>query len=221
MMSVMRTTRLLALLLAVLAFSAGVAGAATTSGVLTSSEYYQLSTAQSRTKALKFRSTTAKSLKATLWICEQVQESTPLLTEERASCVDEAQFGLAGLAIPPVAQACARIASLTARFNCLIPSYRRVYSAAEGQVRADTRVIQITTARRFSSSCARVLDSPPKQVAAERRVARDVKQIITALRTHDAAGLKEPAAHVIVDAAQESAAQITAPSSLALCLPGR
>ena len=131
--------------------------------------------------------------------------------------MDEVEFSLAGIAIPPVAQACERITSLTARLNCLIPSYRRAYSAAEGQYRADTRVIQITKARRFSSSCARVLDSPPKQVAAERRVARDVMQIITALRTHNAAGLKTSAARVIVDAAQETAAQITAPSSLALC----
>ena len=104
-----------------------------------------------------------------------------------------------------------------ARLNCLIPSYRRVYSAAEGQYRADTKVIQITKARGFSSSCAGVLDSPPKQVAAERRVVRDVKQIIAALRTHNVTGLKEPAAHLIVDAAQETAAQITASSSLSLC----
>src|SRR4029077_14556243 len=110
----MRTTGLLALLTTVLAFSGGVAAAATTSGVLTSGEYYQLSTAQSRSKALKSTSTTVKGLKATLWICEQVQELTPLLTEERASCVDEAEFGLAGLAIPPVVQACERNASVAA-----------------------------------------------------------------------------------------------------------
>jgi len=216
-MSVMRTLRLLALLATVLAISASVAGAATTKGVLTSAEYYQLSTAQSRERALTSPSTSVKRLKAALWICEQIQQLTPLLTEERASCVDQLEFSLAGLAIPPVAQACDRIASLAARLNCLVPSYRRVYAAAEGQYRADTRVIQITKARGFSSSCARVLDSPPKQVAAERRVARDVKQIITALRSHDAAALKAPAAHVIVDAAQETAAQITSPSSLALC----
>jgi hypothetical protein len=200
--------RLIALFACLAAFLTGaVASAATPSGALTAAEYTQLASAQ---KALS----AASSPSAAGAVCTRAQAVSPLLAAWKTGCAQVVGDAIDGIKAESAAKSCAKRPTVAARMTCMLPSYQAYYLVAAAYYRADENIDQIATARGFSSACVAVLGDPPKVVAAEGRVATDLKQLVNALRTKNAAAVQSTAALADKDQRQ---AQANTPTSLSLC----
>jgi hypothetical protein len=201
--------RLIALLscLAALLIGATAAAGAAPSGVLTAAEYTQLASAQ---KALN----AASSPNAAAAVCTRTQAVSPLLAAWKTGCTQIVGDAIDGIKAQSAAKSCTKHPTVASRMTCMLPSYQAYYLVAAAYYRADKNIDRVATARGFSSSCVAVLGDPPKVVAAEGRVASDLKQLVNALRTKNVAALQTTATLADKDQRQ---AQASRPTSLSLC----
>jgi hypothetical protein len=201
--------RLIALLscFAALLVGAATAAAAAPSGMLTSSEYTQLKSAQ---KALA----AASSQNAAAAVCTHAQAVSPLLAAWKTGCAHVVGDAIDGIKAQSAAKSCTKRPTIAARMTCMLPSYQAYYLVAAAYYRADKNIDQVAKARGFSSACIAVLGDPPNVVAAEGRVASDLKQLVNALRTKNVAALETTA--TLADKDQHQA-QASTPTSLSLC----
>jgi hypothetical protein len=200
--------RLIALFACLVAFvTVAATAAAASNGVLTAAEYTQLASAQ---KALN----AAPSASAAALVCKDTKDVSPLLSAWKAGCAGVVGYAIDGVKAQSAAKSCAKRATAAARLTCMFPSYQAFYLVAEAYYRADKNIDQIATARGFSSACVAVLGDPPKVVAAEGRLASDLKQLVNALHTKNAVALQSAAALADKDQKQ---VQSSSASSLSLC----
>lgn len=200
--------RLLAVISCLAALLVGAATAsASSSGVLSAAEYTQLASAQTALKA-------APSADATVLVCQKAKNVSPLLKAWKADCKGVANYAITGIKAQAAAKSCTKYSSTADRMICMFPSYNAFYHAAATYYRADQKVDQVAAARGFSSACVAVVGDPAKVVAAEGRLAADLKQLVKALHARNAAALQTAAALADKD---QGEIQSNAPSSLSLC----
>jgi hypothetical protein len=205
MTGAMRPFILLACAAALLAGTATASAAS--SGVLTATEYAQLASAQ---RALK----SASSVNTTVLACNRTKGVSPLLRAWKTDCDDVADYAITGIRAQAAAKSCTKYAATVDRMICMFPSYNAFYHAAADYYRADKALDQLAQARGFSNTCVAVLGDPAKVVAAEGRLASDLKQLVAALHAKNAAALQTAATRASKD---QSQIQSNGPSSLSLC----
>jgi hypothetical protein len=205
MTGAMRHFALLSCLAAFL-IGASTASAATTA-MLTHGEYTQLAAAQNALKS-------ASSADATVLVCKHTKNVSPLLKAWKKDCNGVANYALTGIKAQAAAKTCTKYSVTADRMICMFPSYKAFYRAAVAYARADSAVDRIARARGFSAACVAVLGDPPKVVAAEARLASDLKQLVNALHRKDAAALQTAATLADKD---QGAIESNAPSLLSLC----
>jgi hypothetical protein len=201
--------RLIALLTCLIICLTGAATAtAATGGVLTAAEYTQLAAAE------KMLSSAASPTAAGL-ACKNAKAVSPLLRAWKTGCTQVVGYAIDGGKAQAAVKSCStKHPTAAARMPCMIPSYQAFSVVTAAYYRADKNIDQIATARGFSSACVAVLGDPPKVVAAEGRLANDLKLLVAALRAKNAAALQ--AAATVADKDQ-SQAQSNTPTSLSLC----
>jgi hypothetical protein len=186
----MRRTRLflIPVLLAVVGLSGAAAGASTTSGVLTSTEYQQLTTIQSKvsTKSVKSLAT----LEAALRTCDQVHPASALVGTELADCRASLLWLEASSRILANLKRCSHKPDVNARFDCLLPYYSRLSVTVRALYHAELAVNRAATARGFTKTCVDTLGEPPKAIVAEAQLAKDTSRLVSAIRRHDAIGVQ-------------------------------
>jgi|SRR5579863_8968 len=165
-------------LIAVLALSAGIASAS--SGSLTSFEYSQLISARDKLKSADLK--TLKGVNTALWDCEQIQEVTELLTQERSDCISQLRIGTFDAAMQVAAKTCSVYPSASARLHCLLPVYQAFYTQAAIFYRSESRIREIATARGLPSRCTTLLADTPHVVSLEKPMVQAIGQIITAAK---------------------------------------
>jgi hypothetical protein len=200
--------RSIALLTCLIVCLIGAATAtAATSGTLTAAEYTQLASAE---KALN----SAASSNAAGLVCKDTKNVSPLLAAWKTGCTDVVGYAIDGGKAQSAAKSCAKRASVAARMTCMLPGYKTFSLVAAAYYRADKNIDKIAAARGFSTTCVAVLGDPAKVVAAEGRLANDLKLLVTALRAKNAAAVQVAATVADKDQAQ---AQTNTTTSLSLC----
>lgn len=177
----MRIRRLLGLVLTSAAPAAGPRPAAATRGVLTRSEYQQLRLAQSRIRSLAASDT--RSFRRANAVCARMRSVSPLITAVRSGCLDLIRLAGDDGRLNARATRCGiNPPSASAILACLVPAVRSYYADAEAFYRAESLVTRLATARGFSRTCVAVIGDSPGNVAAEGRLAQDLKEAVTALQ---------------------------------------
>jgi len=187
--------------------AAASAASAASRGVLTTAEYAQLASAQ---KALKSVSTA----KATVLVCARTKNVSQLLKAWKRDCNGVADYALTGIRAQAAAKSCTKYSSTADRMVCMYPTYDAFYRAARAYYRADQRVDELAQARGFDSACVAVIGDPITVVAAEGRLAKNLRQLVRALYKKDAPALEAAATRADKDQDQ---IQSNAPTSLSLC----
>jgi hypothetical protein len=72
--------------------------------------------------------------------------------------------------------------SEAALLSCMVPAVQSYYSDAEAFYRAESSVNRLAKARRFSSTCVAVIGDSQGNIAAEGRLAQDLKAAVSALK---------------------------------------
>ncbi|HEX3615787.1 MAG TPA: hypothetical protein VHU61_04575 [Solirubrobacteraceae bacterium] len=209
----MRTVRLLSILLAALAVAAPV-GVATASSVraLTRAEYQQLKLAQKRIHSLE--SSDARSFAKANAVCARLRDVSPLIAAVRGGCLDLIRLGGDDNRLNARATKCGiDPTSEAAVLTCLVPAVQSYYRDAEAFYRAETAVDGLARARGFSSSCVAVIGDSHRNIAAEGRLARDLKTAVQALGNQNAQTLQTLTSEIQADIR----AIRPGPSSLSLC----
>ncbi|HWD70449.1 MAG TPA: hypothetical protein VG293_09645 [Solirubrobacteraceae bacterium] len=209
----MRSVRLLSILLAsALAFSAPALASARAVRPLTSAEYHQLHHAQDRIRSLE--SSDGRSFRRASAVCTHLDEVTRLITAVRNGCVDLIRLGGDDAKLNAQATKCGiDPPSEAAILTCLVPAVQSYYQDAEAFYRAESYVDRLARARGFSSSCVAVIGDSPRNIAAEGRLAGDLKAAVQALKNQNPEALQTLSQQI--DTAVKSIKP--GPSSLSLC----
>lgn len=195
--------------------SAGIATAATSGGTLTSNEYYQLSSARARLKAVKLK--TAKDFSTAILDCEEIQEQTQLLTEERADCVSQLRIGGFTGAMQSVAPTCAALKTVRARLSCLLPTYKKLYAQSSIFYHAESKIRQIAEARGLPSKCTNLLADTPHVVALEKRMVAAIGALIRTVKAGQLYPFEEASGRALTDISEVAAGQQANKGQLSLC----
>jgi hypothetical protein len=212
----MRNVRLLAALLAcVLALSPAAAARAHATRPLTKAEYHQLQLAQKRIRSLE--SSDARSFEKANGVCSRMHDVSPLIAAVRNGCLDLIRLGGDDARLNARATHCGiDPPSEAAILTCLVPAIQSYYSDAETFYRAETHVDRLARARGFSSACVAVIGDSPGNIAAEGRLAGDLKAAVQALRSQNPQALQTLSNEIEADIK----AIKPGPSSLSLCPHG-
>lgn len=204
---------LITLLVCVVAsFCAATGASAAPRGVLTRAEYQQLRSAEKRIKSLSERD--ARGVGQVRVICSHLRRVSPLITAVRSGCLDLVALGGDNAKLNATATKCGiDPGSVAALLTCLIPTVRGYYTDAESFYRTETRVNRLARARGFSSTCVAVIGDSPRNIAAEGRVAGDLKAAVSALRGQNPGALQTLSSRVDRDVSSIK----PGPSSLSLC----
>ena len=103
--------------------------------------------------------------------------------------------------------------SEAAVLTCLVPAVQSYYTDAEAFYRAETHVDRLARARGFSSTCVAVIGDSPGNIAAEGRLASDLKAAVQALNSQNPQALQTLSSEIQADIR----AIRPGPSSLSLC----
>lgn len=197
-----------------LAMGTTAAAASTSKGVLTQSEYQQLTSMFTRLDAAK--GTSISSLKKRESICRHTDGVTVLVSDEKASCLGFAGEEIAAQGVETVVKRCDAKATVSEQLNCLIASYRLFYRSLESEYRILQRLEHLDKTRGFSNGCVAILGGAPKGVATYGRVTRDAGQVLGDIRSHNTTRLR--AAEDRLFAAENGAPGTTAAhASLSSC----
>jgi hypothetical protein len=209
----MRRCRLPIVALACLAMALAATGpaSAATRGVLTKSEYQQLQIAQKRIRSL--RSPDAGGLRQARVVCARVRPVSRLIGAVRGGCLDLVRLGGDGRLNAQLTKCGINPGSEAGLLTCLLPAVQRYYTDAEAFYRAESLVNRLAKQRGFSSACIAVIGDSPANVAAEGRLAGDLKAAVAALSKQDPTALQTLSTNLKRDAE----AIRPGPSSLALC----
>jgi hypothetical protein len=186
----MRTVRLLSILLASLVVCQASTALASAGAVraLTKAEYQQLQIAQHRIHSLE--SSDARSFEEANAVCTRLRDVSRLITAVRTGCLDLIRLGGDDNRLNARATKCGiDPASEAAILTCLVPAAQAYYTDAEAFYRAQTYVNQLARARGFRSSCVAVIGDSPANIAAEGRLANDLKTAVKALSDQNAQAL--------------------------------
>lgn len=191
---------------------AATAASAVPRGVLTGAEYQQLRSAEKRIKSLSERDT--RDIRQVRVICGRLRRVSPLIAAVRSGCLDLVALGGDNAKLNAAATRCGiDPGSEAAILTCLIPTVRGYYTDAESFYRAETRVNRLARARGFSRTCVAVIGDSPRNIAAEGRVAGDLKAAVSALE-----GQNPEALQTLSDQLERDVNSIKpGPTSLSLC----
>jgi hypothetical protein len=210
----MRTARFLGALITCLVVALGAVTAASAAPVkaLTKAEYQQLRLAQSRIRSLE--SSDARSFKKANGVCTRMHDVSPLITAVRNGCLDLIRLGGDDSKLDARATHCGiDPPSEAAILTCLVPAVQSYYSDAELFYRAESYVDRLARRRGFDSSCVAVIGDSPDNIAAERRLAGDLKAAVQALKNQDSQALQTLSSQLQADIR----AIKPGPSSLSFC----
>lgn len=209
----MRSFRLISVLLAaVVASSAPAIASAHAIRPLTSSEYQQLRHARDRIRSLE--SSEGRGFQKANAVCTHMHGVTRLISAVRSGCLDLIRLGGDDAKLNARATHCGiDPASEAAILTCLVPAVQSYYEDAEAFYRAESYVDRLARARGFSASCVAVIGDSPGNIAAEGRLAADLKAAVQALKRQnpDALQTLSDQIHAAVKAIRPG------PSSLSLC----
>jgi hypothetical protein len=210
----MRALRVLITVLAcaAVASSAVSAASARTTRALTTAEYHQLRLAQSRIRSLE--SSHARTFSRANDVCTHMHDVSRLIAAVRRGCLDLISLGGDDAKLNARATRCGiDPASEAAILTCLAPAVQNYYVDAEAFYRAESRVDRLARARGFSRTCVAVIGDSPQNIAAEGRLAADLKATVRALRAQNPDALQTLSAEI-----QSAVRSIRpGPSSLSLC----
>ncbi len=209
----MRPARFISLLLAcVMALSVVGTAAAHAPRALSAAEYQQLQRAQSRIRSLE--SSDARSFQKANGVCTRMRDVSRLISAVRRGCLDLIRLGGDDGRLNARATHCGiDPPSAAAILTCLVPAVQSYYQDAESFYRAESYVDQLAKARWFSSSCVAVIGDSQANIAAEGRLAADLKAAVQALRSQNPEALQ-----TLSDQIQAAVKAIRpGPSSLSLC----
>ena len=191
--------------------AAGTATAAPTRA-LTKTEYQQLKLAQSRIRSLE--SSNARGFSQANAVCTHMHDVSRLIAAVRNGCLDLIRLGGDHDKLNNRATKCGiDPASEAAILSCLVPAVQSYYVDAESFYRAESYVDRLARARGFGRSCVAVIGDSPQNIAAEGRLAADLKSTVQALRNQNPDALQTLSAEI--EAAVKSIRP--GPSSLSLC----
>jgi hypothetical protein len=211
-MRLRRSLTIVSTSLALLLLAGSVAVAITRHPALSTAEYAQLQLAQKQIKSLE--SSDARNLSRANAVCTRMHRVSALIAAVRNGCFDLIRLGGDDAKLNARATKCGiDPPSEAAILSCLIPAVQRYYADAEAFYRAEAYVDRLARRRGFSSTCVAVIGDSPGNIAAEGRLANDLKAAVQALRSQNP------------DALQNLSDQIRAavksikpgPSSLSLC----
>lgn len=209
-----RTLRPLSILFlcAALAYGATGVAAARTVRPLSGPEYQQLQLAQKRIRSLE--SSNARSFKRANSVCAHMRGVSPLISAVRAGCLDLIRLGGDNDRLNARATKCGiNPSSAAAILTCLVPAVQSFYNDAEAFYTAQKRVVRLAKARGFSRACVAVIGDSPGNIAAEGRLAADLKAAVQALRKQDPQALQTLSGQI--QAAVKSIRH--GPTALSLC----
>lgn len=195
--------------------SAGIATAATSGGTLTSNEYYQLNAARNRLKAVNVK--TPQGLSTAILDCEEIQEQTSLLTEERSDCVAQLRIGGFTAEMQAAEGTCAALKSVAARLKCLLPVYERLYAQTAIFYHSELQIRRIGTARGLPARCTNLLADPPRVVSSEKRMLEAIGLIIRTAKAGKVYPFEEASGKALTVIAQVAAGQQANKGKLSLC----
>lgn len=195
-----------------LAGGVAVPAAAATHGMLTRSEYQQLRLAQSRIRSLAASNT--RSFRRANAVCTRMRRVSPLIAAVRRGCLDLIRLAGDDGRLNARATRCGiNPPSASAILACLVPAVRSYYADAEAFYRAESLVNRLATARGFSRTCVAVIGDSPGNVAAEGRLAQDLKAAVTALEHRNPDALQTLTTRIHTDLKSIR----RGPTSLSLC----
>jgi hypothetical protein len=179
---------------------------------LSTAEYQQLQRAQNRIRSLE--TSRGHGFQRAAAICTRIHGVTRLVNTVRAGCLDLIDLGGDDAKLNAQATKCGiNPPSEAAILTCLVPAVQSYYRDAEAFYAAESHVDRIARARGFSSRCVAVIGDSPANIAAEGRLAADLKQAVEALQNQNPQALQTLAdqIHAAVQAIKPG------PSSLSLC----
>jgi hypothetical protein len=195
----------------VLALGAGSAAAAQR-GVLTRSEFQQLQHAKSRIKSLV--SSEARSFSKANAVCTHMHQVSRLIVAVRNGCLDLIRLGGDDNKLNAQATKCGiNPGSEAGLLTCLVPAVRGYYDDASAFYRAESHVNELAKARGFSKDCVAVIGDSPGNIAAEGRLAQDLRAAVSALQQGNPNALQTLPDQIHADIESIK----PGPSSLALC----
>lgn len=210
-MRMRRRTYTLLACLAVALSAAGVA-AASSPRVLSKAEYQQLQLAQKRIHSLE--SSDARSFAKANGVCTRLHNVSPLIAAVRGGCLDLIRLGGDDNRLNARATKCGiDPSSEAAVLTCLVPAVKSYYTDAEAFYRAETNVDRLARARGFTRACVAVIGDSPANIAAEGRLASDLKAAVQALDNQNAQALQTLSNEIQADIR----AIKPGPDSLSLC----
>lgn len=209
-----RPLTIVAACLALLLAPVGGATAAATSRhpTLSTAEYQQLQLAQKRIKLLE--SSHTRDLARATAVCRRMRDVSRLIMAVRNGCLDLIRLSADDAKLNARATKCGiDPASQAAILSCLVPAMQSYHSDAEAFYRAESHVNRLAKARGFSKACVAVIGDSPGNIAAEGRLARDLKVAVQALERQDPEALQNLSSQI-----QATVKTIRpGPSSLSLC----
>ena len=211
----LRRSANITLVVLLLGSGAGIATAAASSATLTSAEYYQLTAARDRLKSVNIK--TPQGLNTAVLDCEEIQEQTQLLTEERADCAAQLRMSGFTAAMAAAGARCAAFKTVAARLNCLLPVYRRLYAQTAIFYHAESKIRQIAAARGLPGRCTNVLADPQRVVSLERRMLHAIGVIISTVKAGRLYPFEEASGKALTVIAEVAAGQQANKGQLSLC----
>ena len=201
-----------ALACASVALSAVSGAAARTLRPLSTAEFQQLQRAQNRIRSLE--TSVGRSFKEADAVCTHMQPVSRLIGAVRGGCLDLIRLGGDDAKLNARATKCGiDPASEAAILTCLVPAVESYYQHAEGFYRAESYVDTLARARGFDGRCVAVIGDSPANIAAEGRLAGDLKAAVQALKDQNPQALQ-----TLSDQIHTAAKAIKpGPSSLSLC----
>ncbi|MGH2861557.1 MAG: hypothetical protein ACRDLT_08620 [Solirubrobacteraceae bacterium] len=137
-----------------------------------------------------------------------------LVTAVRNGCLDLIRLGGDDAKLNARATKCGiDPPSEVAILSCLVPAVRRYHTDAEAFYRSQSHVDRLAKARGFSRRCVAVIGDSPANIAAEGRLAADLRAAVQALENQNPQALQ-----TLSDQIQTAVRTIRpGPSSLSLC----
>jgi hypothetical protein len=120
-----------------------------------------------------------------------MQPVSRLIGAVRAGCLDLIRLGGDDARLNARATKCGiDPSSEAAILTCLVPAVQRYYEDAEAFYRAESYVDTLLRARGFDGACVAVIGDSPGNIAAEGRLAGDLKTAVQALKDQNPQALQ-------------------------------
>lgn len=195
-----------------LVLGAGSAAAATPRRLLTQAEYQQLLAARKRVISLS--DADAQSRRRAQTICVGLHRVSPLVSQVRAGCLDLLTLAGDHDRLNAAATRCGiDPPSEGAILTCLVPAFRTYAANARTFELAETSVARILRDRGFGRACLTAIGVPPRNLAAEGRLASDLSAVVKGLRAQNPDALQSLSGRV----SRDVRAITPATGSLAAC----